>query len=97
MVALLGIIHWIWHHSSDWLKRTREYPDPDPVLATVLLLKDYSRLMCRISTVLLDVPTAHTRPSSNADDAGLDWVELNEIRPHVDEELGRGARRWIDR
>lgn len=43
MVALLGIIHcpsWIWHHSSDWLKRTREYPDPDPVLATVLLLKD---------------------------------------------------------
>lgn len=48
--------------------------------------------MCRISTVLLDVPTAHTRLSSNADDAGLDWVELNEIRPHVDEELGRGAR-----
>ncbi|KAL4788683.1 HCO3 transporter family-domain-containing protein [Aspergillus varians] len=36
-----------------------------------------------------NVHTAHTRQSSTGDDMGPDWVELDDIRPRRDEELGR--------
>jgi hypothetical protein len=45
-----------------------------------------SALDVRDQGTIADVPPAHTRDGS---EMGQDWVELEDIRPNKDEELGR--------
>ncbi|KAL2833150.1 hypothetical protein BJY01DRAFT_225429 [Aspergillus pseudoustus] len=45
----------------------------------------------RDSVSFSDHRTAHTRISTNGEDMSQDWVELEDIRPHRDEELGRST------